>query len=66
MAVTDLTGTKWVFNDTIDVSIDFEFNVAFTSNNAEYTGMATHTFGMIRRLYYMVPESTSTWGGVNN
>ena len=57
-AVTEdeLAGT-WVFNDTIDVSIDFLFNVNFTSNNTEYIGIATHTWAAIRRLSYMVAES---------
>lgn len=33
MAVTNLTGTKWVFNSNIDVSSNFEYNINFTSGN---------------------------------
>ena len=38
MPVTDLTGTKWVFNDEINAGSDWpEWNINFVSNNSNYT-----------------------------
>ena len=41
MAVTDLTGTKWVFNDDITPITNSVFQINFSSNSYELVALAT-------------------------
>ena len=41
MAITDLTNTKWLFNEHIDIEEDNSFNIIFSSNNSNFTQLST-------------------------
>lgn len=43
MAVTDLTGTKWEFNNLIKASLFTNFNINFKSNNVSYNVLRLFT-----------------------
>ncbi len=39
MPITDLTGTTWVFNDSLNISDDITWNVNYTTNSEDYTDL---------------------------
>lgn len=51
MAVTDLTGTTWVFNDTPSAG-NYDFFINFIAGNTPYSGLYLQSRGVIRKLLY--------------
>lgn len=45
MAISDLTGTSWVFNEEPDISFDSDYTLTFTSNSTTYNSISTHYAG---------------------
>ena len=60
MALTDLTGTAWKFNQTIEWSSSFYYNVNF---NAFYDDNGVKSYNSATSLYM---DSYSSGGGVSN
>lgn len=77
MAITDLTGTTWVFNDTPTTAYNKLYNINFTSNNEKKSllfvsgiigyGSSTDNYGKYK-IAYMPNSSVSVpfFANVNN
>lgn len=72
MALTDLTGTKWYFNETIDLNNDFSYDINYTVNHSNlnwlryganpYRPLEKALFGVLDSFAYEIIFA-GTWGG---
>ena len=59
MAVTDLTGTTWVFNDIITINDNYSWDINFISNNTNFA-FIKHSTSFSGILNYLDGEQNST------
>lgn len=55
MAITDLTGTKWVINQSPNVSTPFYYTISFTSDGYWYGGLQVSTLASVTWVRYWWP-----------
>lgn len=64
MAVTDLTGTTWVFNDSIDVSTSFYYSINFISNDSSFAALEA-SYPDLSYYYWGAPTTIYSNGWYN-